>query len=175
MAIPEMVEHVRHFVAAHEIRNSFPVDSVSILRDGRVIKPEQFHETVFPGAHSNVGGSYRPGEGGRSNDWRSKLGLIPPHSMYQFAVEHQVPLLGREEWRDFHHDDFDMSPELLERYNYYQSKVRRISNLGPLINAHMALYYAWRFRAIRLKQQGVRARGLPAGACARPGRHAGPG
>lgn len=156
MAIPEMVEHVRHFVAAHEIRNSFPVDSVSILRNGRVIKPEQFHETVFPGAHSDVGGSYRPGEGGRSSDGRAKLGLIPLHSMYQFALEHQVPLLGKGQWEDFHRSDFDMSPELLERYNHYQSKVQGISNLGPLLNAHMALYYAWRFRSIRLKQQGNR-------------------
>lgn len=156
MAIPEMVEHVRHFVAAHEIRNSFPVDSVSILRDGRVIKPEQFHETVFPGVHSDVGGSYRPGEGGRSSDGRAKLGLIPLHSMYQFAVEHQVPLLGKGEWEDYHRSDFDMSPEMLERYNHYQSKVQGISNLGPLVNAHMGLYYAWRFRSIRLKQQGNR-------------------
>lgn len=156
MAIPEMVEHVRHFIAAHEIRNSFPVDSVSILRNGTVIKPEQFHETVFPGAHSDVGGSYRPGEGGRSSDGRTKLGLIPLHSMYQFAVEHQVPLLGKGQWEDYHRSDFDMSPELLEHYNHYQSRVRGISNLGPLLNAHMALYYAWRFRSIRLKQQGNR-------------------
>lgn len=69
MAIPDMVEHVRHFIAAHEIRNSFPVDSVNMLREGRVTKPEQFHQTVFPGAHSDIGGSYRPGEG-RSGDPR---------------------------------------------------------------------------------------------------------
>lgn len=156
MAIPEMVEHVRHFVAAHEVRNSFPVDSVSILRDGKVFKPEQFHETVFPGVHSDVGGSYRPGEGGRSSDGRAKLGLVPLHSMYRFALEHQVPLLARGAWEDFHRDDFDISPQLLERYNHYQSKVQGISNLGPLVNAHMALYLAWRFRAIRVKQQGNR-------------------
>ncbi|WP_288380728.1 DUF2235 domain-containing protein [uncultured Massilia sp.] len=154
MAIPEMVEHVRHFVAAHEIRNSFPVDSVSILRQGKVIKPEQFHETVFPGAHSDVGGSYRPGEGGRSSDGRSKLGLVPLHSMYQFALEHGVPLVGSGAWRDDQRDDFDMSPQILETYNYYQTKVQGLSNLGPLMNAHMALYYAWRFRAIRRKQNG---------------------
>ncbi|GAB3383251.1 T6SS phospholipase effector Tle1-like catalytic domain-containing protein [Massilia agri] len=156
MAIPDMVEHVRHFVAAHEIRNSFPVDSVSILRDGRVVKPEQFHETVFPGAHSDVGGSYRPGEGGRSSDGRAKLGLVPLHSMYRFALENHVPLLGAGAWKEMHREDFDISPQLLEHYNHYQAKLQGISNLGPLVNAHMALYLAWRFRAIRLKQNGSR-------------------
>jgi hypothetical protein len=31
MRIPQMVEEVRHFVAAHEVRNSFPLESISFL------------------------------------------------------------------------------------------------------------------------------------------------
>lgn len=154
MAIPHMVEDVRHFIAAHELRNSFPVDSVSVLVDGRVAKPEQFHETVFPGVHSDVGGSYRPGEGARSLDGRAKLGLIPLHNMYQLAVDAGVPLLPKTAWGENQFSDFDMDPSMLELYNYYQSKVRGMSNLGPLMNAHMSLYYAWRFRAIRRKANG---------------------
>jgi len=156
MAISPMVEQVRHFIAAHEIRNSFPVESVSILRDGKVIKPEQFHETVFPGVHSDVGGSYRPGEGARSLVRQEKLGLIPLHSMYQFALDAGVPLLTKTQWQGFQQDDFAIAPSMLQTYNHYQSKVRGLSTLGPLVNAHMAFYYAWRFRSIRLKQQGNR-------------------
>lgn len=156
MAIPHVVEQVRHFIAAHEIRNSFPADSVSILRDGKVVKPEHFHESVFPGVHSDVGGSYRPGEGARSVVRQEKLGLIPLHSMYQFALEAGVPLLKNTQWQGFHQDDFALAPSMLATYNYYQKKVNGLSNLGPLVNAHMALYYAWRFRSIRIKRQGNR-------------------
>lgn len=156
MAIPHMVEEVRHFIAAHEIRNSFPVDSVSVLADGKVDKPAQFHESVFPGVHSDIGGSYRPGEGARSVDPEEKLGLIPLHTMYQYALDKGVPLQPRTSWEDFNQGDFAVGKLLLERYNYYQTKVRGINNLGPLVNAHMSLYFAWRFRSIHRKQQGNR-------------------
>jgi len=154
MAIPHMVEKVHHFIAAHELRNSFPADSVSVLKDGKIHKPVQFLESVFPGAHSDVGGSYRPGEGARSPKYQEKLGLIPLHSMYQHAIEDGVPLLPCTAWKDFNKSDFEIGPTMLERYNYYESKVSGMSNLGPLMNAHMALYFAWRFRSIHQKQQG---------------------
>ncbi|MFY0583563.1 hypothetical protein ACN28S_63020 [Cystobacter fuscus] len=46
-------------IAAHEIRNSFPVDSV--LQGNSY--PKNCREMVYPGAHSDVGGGYRRGEG----------------------------------------------------------------------------------------------------------------
>jgi hypothetical protein len=156
MAIPHMVEEVRHFIAAHEVRNSFPVDSVSVLANGRVDKPAQFYETVFPGVHSDVGGSYRPGEGARSPDPEEKLGLIPLHSMYYFAIDREVPLLPQTAWQEFTKSDFAIGKLVLERYNYYKAKIGAGNNLGPIVNAHMALYYAWRFRYIHRKQQGNR-------------------
>ncbi|WP_312515180.1 DUF2235 domain-containing protein [Massilia sp.] len=156
MAIPHVVEHVRHFVAAHEVRNSFPVDSISVLRDGQVIKPEHFHETVFPGAHSDVGGGYREGEGGRSKERQALFSLVTLSSMYQLALEHGVPLLPRTAWSALQAQDFETSATLLQHYNYYHSKFAGMSNLGPLINAHMGFYFAWRFRAIRRKMGGDR-------------------
>lgn len=154
MAIPHMVEEVRHFIAAHELRNSFPVDSVSVIDDGMVVKPAHFYESVYPGVHSDVGGSYRPGEGARSTKGSAKLGLIPLHSMYQLAQSAGVPLLARTAWRALQAGDFEIDPDMVELYNYYQAKVRGISNLGPLMHAHMSLYYAWRFRAISRKAGG---------------------
>lgn len=154
MAIPQMVEEVRHFIAAHEVRNSFPVESVCVLKDGRLQKPEKFYEYVYPGVHSDVGGSYRPGEGGRDSNPSNKLGLIPLHHMYRLAMDAQVPLLPKSAWFPLQEGDFKMGSEITEAYNYYLAKVPKSNSLGQLINSHMGLYYAWRFHDIKRKQAG---------------------
>jgi hypothetical protein len=157
MRIPEMVEEVRHFVAAHEIRNSFPLDSVSVLEKGAINKPARFSETVYPGVHSDVGGGYRPGEGGRSERPDRKLGLIPLADMYSLALAKGVPLLANCAWKKFNHDDFDIEPFFLKTYAHYSRQVSASATLGDLFNAHMAQYYAWRFRAIHRKMQNDRS------------------
>lgn len=154
MRIPDMVEEVQHFVGAHEIRNSFPLDSVSVLQQERIYKPSHFIETVYPGVHSDLGGSYRPGEGARSERSDQKLGLIPLRDMYNRAVAKDVPLLPETAWQQLNKDDFALVPEVIADYAYYLSKITAPSTLGDLFNAHMALHYAWRFRAIRRKAQG---------------------
>ena len=156
LAIPVMVEEVRHFVAAHELRNSFPVDSITVLQDGKGLKPAHFYESVYPGVHSDVGGSYRPGEDGKGLDPTEKLGLIPLHQMYQFALQRQVPLRVKSAWGAASTEDFAISARLIEHYQYYWNKMPHVPILGHEINAHMRMYYAWRFRAIRLKQGGDR-------------------
>jgi hypothetical protein len=77
LRIPEMVEDCLHMVAAHEIRNSFPLDSV--LQGARY--PRNCREMVFPGAHSDVGGGYRQGEGARSPLPGSFLSLVALRAM----------------------------------------------------------------------------------------------
>jgi hypothetical protein len=154
MKIPSLVEEVRHFIAAHEIRNSFPVESVSALSNGMVSKPGHFYETVYPGVHSDVGGSYRPGEGARSERPDNKLGLVPLRHMYDYAVARGVPLLPPSVWRSYHKADFEMSPDLVNGYNAYLKALSSSASLGDIINAHMKLYFGWRFRSIRRKRQG---------------------
>ena len=154
MAIPEMVEEVRHFVAAHEIRNSFPLDSVSVLVNGRIHKPAHFFETVYPGVHSDIGGSYRPGEGGKCDEPTDKLGLIPLMHMYTYALAKGVPLLPVLAWSELNKDDFNVSSHTVALFTHYQSKITCAATLGDLFNANMALYYAWRFRAIHRKASG---------------------
>jgi hypothetical protein len=152
--IDPMVEEVRHFIAAHEKRNSFPVDSVSSLRKNRISKPNHFYESVYPGVHSDVGGSYAPGEGGRASLPSENLGVIPLIHMYQFALGKGVPLLPVAAWSDKNRADFTPHPDLLESYNHYINVVGPSSSLGELMNKNAGLYYAWRFRAIRLKLHG---------------------
>lgn len=155
--VPALVEDVRHFIAAHEIRNSFPVESLSILKDGKVIKPPHFYEYVFPGVHSDIGGSYRVGEGGRGKRQSDKLGIIPLQQMHAYAVSKGVPFIAKGNWDEVQKSDFEVSPELIEIYNYYLKKVPAAKNVGAMMNSHMALYFAWKFRDIHVKLKGDHA------------------
>jgi hypothetical protein len=154
--IKPQVEEVRHFIAAHELRNSFPVESVSILQSNRISKSSHFYETVYPGVHSDVGGSYAPGEGGRAALPRENLGLIPLIHMYDYALRQGVPLLPVGAWLDNNKSDFDVDAKLLEIYNHYIKVIGTSESIGQSINKNMALYFAWRFRSIRMKGQGDR-------------------
>ena len=156
LTIDDAVEEVRHFIAAHETRNSFPVDSVSILRSGVITKPAHFYETIYPGVHSDVGGSYAPGEGARSDLGPEKLGLVPLIHMYKYAIAKGVPLLPATAWAKGNKSDFEISKALIETYNEYLKKVGSYPTLGQLINKHRALYFSWRFRAIKMKVAGDR-------------------
>ena len=156
LEINPTVEEVRHFIAAHEMRNSFPVESVSILRANKISKPSHFHETVYPGVHSDVGGSYAPGEGARADFPSENLGLIPLVHMYNYALRQGVPLLPVSAWLNHNKADFDVDGDLLAIYNHYLKIIGESGNLGQLVNKNMSLYFAWRFRAIRVKAQGDR-------------------
>ena len=142
MQIPEMVEEVRHFIAGHEYRNSFPVDSVSVIdKKGNISRPAKFHEYVYPGVHSDVGGSYRPGEGGKNEKYNTKLGLITLRDMYTFAMTSKVPFLPKSAWSKQSQDGFLMDPSVMDDYRYYNSKVVLPQlSLGAVFNAHMRLY-----------------------------------
>jgi hypothetical protein len=153
LAIHEAVEEVRHFIAAHEMRNSFPVDSISTLRDGRIVKPAHFHETVYPGVHSDVGGSYAPGEGGKGATESEKYGIVPLTHMYQYAIRAGVPLKNPGAWAKMSRDDFLADPVMTATYDAYLKTISS-GTLGQVMNNHMQHYYAWRFRAIRMKQRG---------------------
>lgn len=154
LTINESVEEVWHFIAAHEMRNSFPVDSVSILKKGRINKPAHFHEIVYPGVHSDVGGSYAPEEGGKSVIAGNKFGLIPLAHMYHFAVSAGVPFLNPGAWTDINRDDFFTDGNLVATYDHYIKKINVSATLGQALNNHMQLYFAWRFRSIRMKRSG---------------------
>lgn len=155
LKIHESVEEVRHFIAAHEIRNSFPLDSISILQHGSISKPDNFYEVIYPGAHSDVGGGYAPGEGGKAVLPDESLSLIPLRHMYDCASRAGVPMLA--EWNEENKSDFKTDSILVQSYNAYQKAVGSFANLGDGINKHMAMYYAWRFRSIRMKAAGDKA------------------
>lgn len=153
MAIHETVMEVRHFIAAHEARNSFPVDSISILRNNGIIKPPNFHETVYPGSHSDVGGGYAPGEGAKAVLPSENLCLIPLRHMYEHALRQNVPFLPITARLNV--QDFETSDDLREIYDRYLKFVGAIGGVGQLMNRHRELYFAWRFGAINRKLKGL--------------------
>jgi hypothetical protein len=79
-----------HLVAAHDLRRSFPVDSISV--GGNL--PEGCEEVVVPGVHSDVGCGYSPCEQGKGIDKNGDdmLSRIPLLMMYKAARINGVPL-----------------------------------------------------------------------------------
>lgn len=53
-----------HLVSAHEIRRSFPLDSI----ETEAGLPAGCEEIMFPGVHSDLGDGYLPKEQGRGSD-----------------------------------------------------------------------------------------------------------
>lgn len=78
-----------HLIAAHELRRSFPVDSISVKG---VLAPG-CTEIVVPGVHSDIGCGYCPGEQGRGIDSKGAdmLTRIPLLMMYKAARLNGVP------------------------------------------------------------------------------------
>jgi len=58
LLIPASVQNCVHMVAMHELRRNFPLDAIGV--DGK-LQPGCF-QFAYPGAHSDVGGGYGPGE-----------------------------------------------------------------------------------------------------------------
>ena len=89
LRIPEGIRCL-HLVAAHEIRRSFPLDSIAV---GETV-PANAEEVVFPGVHSDLGCGYSPCEQGRGVDptGADMLARVPLLYMYKAARLAGVPL-----------------------------------------------------------------------------------
>ncbi|WP_166432806.1 T6SS phospholipase effector Tle1-like catalytic domain-containing protein [Luteimonas yindakuii] len=147
LRVPRLVEHCLHLVAAHEQRNSFPLDSV---RNGNTY-PGNCVEMVLPGVHSDLGGGYAPGFQGRIKSHDAALSNIALRIMHKASLDKGVPLeeIGRFSWRGLD-QGFEASPTLLEHWNYYMANAGNGGRpLGQGILAHMRLYFAWRFQRIK--------------------------
>lgn len=156
LRIPPMSLRCVHHIAAHEIRNSFPLDT--LLEGGRY--PSNTVEVVYPGVHSNVGGGYRPGEGGRLSSPFGMLSAIPLQAMYDEAYKAGVPLRPLQRLRqtnrpddlavylDFHPakpEDQATRQTLMRRFNHYMKAVGQgAAPVGQMVAAHMKLYFRWR-------------------------------
>jgi hypothetical protein len=156
---PALVKRCVHMVAGHEMRNSFPVDSA--LFGSRY--PSGVAEMVYPGAHSDVGGGYQPGEGARSAHPGDMLSLIPLRAMHQEARSAGVPLDALESLpkgsivaRSFALDDEGNKKfnEMNALYGHYmQTAGSGGRDIGHELLAHSSWYLRWRFFNARRNQR----------------------
>ena len=136
-----------HLVAAHELRRSFPLDSVSV----NGVIPAGCKEIVVPGVHSDIGGGYGPREQGRgiNPNGDDMLSRIPLIMMYKEARLCGVPLkldLATAATKA----KFAVDKETIQAYNAYLETCKVKS--GPLhriIREHTRKQIEWRlFRQV---------------------------
>lgn len=151
LKVADIVAQCVHMVSAHEMRNSFPLDSAL---DG-MHYPEGTIEMAYPGVHSDVGGGYRHGEGGKS----TMLSRVPLRAMLDQAVQAGVPLLSltaartENEKRDFAIDAAGSKAydAMLDLWRKYMSQVSGAQPLGAVVLDHMRVY--WKYRITVAKQR----------------------
>lgn len=135
------VKRCVHYVAMHEQRGSFPLDSV---RNPDGSYPSNCEQWMFPGMHSDVGGGYTPQEHGRGPDRRDsqKLSQIPLNRMYRAARAEGVPL-DKGLAQQGPHDPFAIDPALQQAFDAFM-KVQS----GPprRLRDWLKPYLAWRYQ-----------------------------
>jgi hypothetical protein len=147
LKVADVVSQCTHLVAGHEIRNSFPLDSAL----HGMSYPLGVSEMVFPGVHSDVGGGYRQGEGGRN----SMLSRVPLRVMLNAAVKAGVPLpsltqlsqASLDNQKDFALDEAGAKAyaDLLVLWKKYMGTVVTGGQpLGAVVLSHMREY--WKYR-----------------------------
>lgn len=116
-----------HLVAAHDLRRSFPVDSISVRRS----LSEGCEEIVVPGVHSDIGCGYSPGEQGKGTDpnGADMLSRIPLLMMYKTARLNGVPL-KLETANPAAQSRFALKPATIEAFNAYIATCKEVQ--GPI-------------------------------------------
>jgi hypothetical protein len=140
-----------HLVSGHEIRRSFPLDSV--LYKGTL--PSNCTEIVFPGVHSDIGGGYAPQDQGRGKDAEGAdlISRITLAVMYRAARLAGVPL-KLEEAPESVKRSFRVEPSVIQAFNAYICACRKLYGIatdkpvtGPLhelMAQQHTLYIQWR-------------------------------
>ena len=152
LRIPSHVRRCVHYVAAHEVREKFPIDSV---REDQVT-PSNCVEVAYPGMHSDVGGGYGFNEQeGRSN----ALSRVPLNHMYIEAWKAGVPLRPPAEVMAAAGQLFESPSDVTKAWNAYMGAAGSDSapssgRLETQIIWHMNRYYQWRASRRRRLRDG---------------------
>lgn len=142
MQIHPKVESCLHIVAAHEVRATFPLDSVRIEGD----YPSNAKEYVYPGAHSDVGGGYTTGAQGKTDG----LARIAGFEMYCAALAAGVPFLTFAELPTSVRNALAPSEHALVAFkNYMQSANVPAAPVEEMMRAHMGHYFTYRYQGRR--------------------------
>jgi hypothetical protein len=137
------IERCVHYVAAHENRACFPLDSVRV----KSTYPANAYEVMYPGSHSDVGGGYAPGDLGVSHVPDDFISIVPGVHMYHEARMSGVPLLAWHELRKEFQSDLTPSAAAAKAFNdYLHAAGRHSAPVETLHHHHMSLYFSHRFK-----------------------------
>lgn len=141
--VPHWVEKCVHTVAAHELRDAFPV---TVIEAGTALA--QRVQVVSPGAHSDVGGGYEEGKQGRTRDLaRINLLQMLDHARgaglpMQSVAEMRADDGGR--WRDLYSHSFALNASAHNTFRGYMKHVDTPKGpMGDVLHAHMKWYWKW--------------------------------
>lgn len=143
MEIHPAIEQCMHYVAAHEVRACFPLDSVRV----KSTYPSNAVEVMYPGAHSDVGGGYAAGDLGVSLQPQDSISIIPGLRMYQDARKSGVPLVAWGQLDKQFQDNLTPSSQVVSDFNDYHRNARvPEAAVEAMHRAHMGLYFSFRFK-----------------------------
>lgn len=143
LEIHPAVEQCVHFVAGHEVRACFPLDSVRV----KSAYPANAMEVMYPGAHSDVGGGYAPGDLGVSPAQDSFMSIIPGFNMYQEACKAGVPLMTWQNLDERYRQALTPSSQVIQDFNAYLKEANiNASSVEEMGRQHMSLYFSYRFK-----------------------------
>lgn len=134
--VPAFVQKCTHIVAAHELRNAFPLTVV-----------EGAHRcVVYPGAHADVGGGYAANEQGRSD----KLARIALLQMLDEARGAGLKLRSIGEmrgdpskWKHLFSASFDIPGQTHAAFKDYMSAIKPTGTVNQHMQSHMNAYWRW--------------------------------
>ena len=141
LRIPEGVRCI-HLVSAHEIRRSFPLDSIAV---GQIL-PAGCEEVVFPGVHSDLGCGYSPCEQGRGVDpsGADMLARLPLLYMYRTARVAGVPL-KLEFASEVAKRRFEVAPATIVAFNDYLAVASaKTGSLTAIMREQAKFHMQWR-------------------------------
>jgi uncharacterized protein (DUF2235 family) len=144
LRLPASVRNCVHFVAMHELRKNFPLDSVSI--NGAL--PPQCQEFAYPGAHSDVGGGYSPSALGIAvgktvfEGDALKLAQIPLNHQFECAVAAGAPMTKERAGTPDFPSPFAIAPEVKKTFAEFLA----LSTMNPRpMHEWLQPYLNWRW------------------------------
>jgi hypothetical protein len=138
LVVPDVVERCVHFVAAHELRFSFPVDL--IRKKGKL--NANWTEVTYPGVHSDVGGGYAPVDQKVTNNYAR----IPMRDMMGEAIKcgvrmasyRDIPGMGKGTFESM----FEVAPATEDIYKRYKASIPAGLSIEESMAAHMKALYS---------------------------------
>ena len=158
LIVSPSVKRCVHFVAAHEVRFSFPVD---LIRKNGTLAGDWL-ETTYPGVHSDVGGGYEP----FAQEIDNNYARIPMKDMMRESLMSGVRVVSYDDLRQINEPLFkvrhECKPATLQAYRDYMAAVGALGGtIESQMQRHMKVFFSANGTMSRsgIQSPGDRSRG----------------